>query len=250
MEVLVTGAASDLGQQVAAALGKEHRLRLLDSSDFPVPAKAEGVRGSLLEADDAWRAVRGVQAVVHTGAPPADLPAAGVAREQALLDWYTRGTHVLLQASVEAGVRRCVYLSTLEVFRQYPDDVYISENWRPEPAPELDVLGPYLGESVCREFASDYRIGITALRLGRLMYEEAAGSQTPDLMWLDPRDAAQACACALRADLSQEVHSARRWRVLHVCAQIANAKFLIEPARATGYAPEHNFTALWGGGGE
>ena len=142
MEVLVTGAASDLAQQVAAVLGQEHRLRLMDSTEFAVPAKAQGVRGSLLETDDVWRAVRGVQAIVHTGTAPVGLPVDEVAREHALLDWYTRGTHVLLQAAVDAGVRRCVYLSTLEVFRQYPDDVYISENWRPQPAPEMEVYLP------------------------------------------------------------------------------------------------------------
>ena len=53
--------------------------------------------------------------------------------EQALLERATRGTHVLLSAAVEAGVGRVVYGSTLAVFAAYPDDVYISERWEPQP---------------------------------------------------------------------------------------------------------------------
>ena len=106
MEVLVTGAASDLGQQLAAVLGREHRVRLFDERQFPVPARADSRQGSLLAAEDVWQAVRGVQAVVHTAVPPAGVPAAGLGREQALLEWYARGTHVLMQACVDAGVRR------------------------------------------------------------------------------------------------------------------------------------------------
>ena len=249
MDVLITGAAGALGQAVATAQGQEHRLRLTDTTDFAVPERAEALQADLLNPDDAWRAVRGMEAIVHTATPPAGLPADGHAHDQAVLEWYTRGCHVLLQAAVQAGVRQCVYLSSLEVFRSYPDDVYISELWRPLPGTAVDEMGRYLGELVCREFARDHRMGNTALRLGRLIREEDAVGQTPDLMWLDPRDAAQACACALRQDSSQEVHGSRRWRVLHVCSEPPHPKYLIDPARRIGFAPEHNFAAHWAAGG-
>jgi hypothetical protein len=101
----------------------------------------------------------------------------------------------------------------------------------------------------CREFAGDHPIGITVLRLGRLVYEEDAAGRDPDLMWLDPRDAAQAVDCALRADASRKVRSAQRWRVLHVCADIPRPKYLIERARAIGYEPTHDFADAWTQGG-
>lgn len=247
MEVLVTGAAGGLGQALGRTLGKEHRLRLMDEVEFQAPEKTQVMQGSVLDPDDAWRAVRGVQAIVHTATPPPGLPLAGHEREQALLDWHTRGTHVLLRAAADAGVRTCVYAGTLEVFRSYPDDVYISEYWKPLPTPDMTEMGNYLGELVCREFARDFRMGNTSLRLGRLVHEESVAGQRPDLMWLDPRDAAQAFACALRQDMSEEVRGARRWRVLHVCADVPHPKYLIQRARAIGYSPEHNFAANWGG---
>jgi nucleoside-diphosphate-sugar epimerase len=248
MDVLITGAASELGQEVVRALSGQHRLRLQDTVEFEVPDKCEQVLGNLLDAEIAWSAVRGMEAIVHTAALPHGLPAGGHEREQALLEWFTRGTHVLLKAAAEARVRSCVYASTLEIFRTYPDDVYISENWRPLPSPEMETMGRYLGELVCREFARDHRMGNTALRLGRLVREEDAEGMAADLMWLDPRDAAQAFACALGDDLSQEIRGARRWRVLHVCADIPNPKFLVQRARATGYAPTHDFSAHWAQG--
>lgn len=63
-----------------------------------------------------------------------NLPAPGLAREQALLELNTRGTHVLLSAAVDAGVGRCLCAGTLAVLRNDPDDVCIGANWCPLPA--------------------------------------------------------------------------------------------------------------------
>ena len=113
MKILITGAASRLGQAIAAELAPEHALRLIDEDPVVADAEVEGVQGSLLEPEIAWQAVRGVDAIIHTGEPPAGLAAGS---EQALLERATRGTHVLWSAAIEAGVARVVYGSTLAVF--------------------------------------------------------------------------------------------------------------------------------------
>jgi nucleoside-diphosphate-sugar epimerase len=173
MNILITGAASRLGRAIAAELVADHSLRLLDSS---VPEvlydDVERVQGSLVDPDFGWKAVRNIDAVIHTGEPPADLPEDPLEREQELLDLATRGTHVLFKAAVEAGVKRFVYGSSLEIFSGYPDTVYISELHKPLPAPEMDSMSRYLGELTCREFARENLITVTALRLGRLVLEE------------------------------------------------------------------------------
>ena len=197
MRVLVTGAASALGQEVAAALEAENaELRLLDDCAAPWQ-DVEWVAGRLMDPDAVWQAVRNVDAVVHTGEPP---PAPE--SEEALLDRATRGTHVLFQAAVEAGVKRFVYGSTLEVFRAYPDTVYVTEYYKPLPGPEMAVLARYLGEITCREFARAYPISVTALRLGKLVREEEVAERERDLMWVDIRDAAQAFCAALARNAS------------------------------------------------
>ena len=175
MKILITGAASRLGQAVAEAL-EGHTLRLVDESPVEAPAATgsetprespgDAAQGSLLDQDFAWRAVRGMDAVVHTGEPPQDLPESDVEREKHLLELATRGTHQLFKAGVEAGVKRFVYGGTLDLFRPYPDDVYISELWKPLPEPDMPAMSRYLGEHTAREFARDHMVTVTGLRLG------------------------------------------------------------------------------------
>ena len=158
-----------------------------------------------------------------------------------LLDRATRGTHVLLQAAVEAGVKRFVYGSTLEVFRAYPDTVYVTEYYKPLPPTEMAVLARYLGEMTCREFAREHPITVTALRLGKLVREEEVAGQECDLMWVDIRDAAQAFCAALARDASASLNWVPRWAVYHIAAPLAHPKFLLDRAKSMGYQPQREF---------
>ena len=236
MRVLVTGAASALGQEVAAALGADDsaQLRLLDDCAAQ-RQDVEWIAARLTDPDAVRQAVRDVDAVVHTGEPPAS------ESEEALLDRATRGTHVLLQAAVEAGVKRFVYGSTLEVFRAYPDTVYITEYYKPLPPTEMAVLARYLGEITCREFAREHPITVTALRLGKLVREEEVAGRERDLMWVDIRDAAQAFCAALTRDSSASLNWVPRWAVYHIAAPLAHPKFLLDRAKSMGYRPQREF---------
>ncbi|MDE2741514.1 MAG: NAD(P)-dependent oxidoreductase [Gemmatimonadota bacterium] len=236
MRVLVTGAASALGQEVAAALEAENaELRLLDDCAAQ-RQDIEWIAARLTDPDAVCQAVRDVDAVVHTGEPP---PA--TESEETLLDRATRGTHVLLQAAVEAGVKRFVYGSTLEVFRAYPDTVYVTEYYKPLPSTEMAVLARYLGEMTCREFAREHPITVTALRLGKLVREEEVAGRERDLMWVDIRDAAQAFCAALARDASESLNWVPRWAVYHIAAPIAHPKFLLGRAESMGYQPQREF---------
>ena len=106
-------------------------------------------------------------------------------------------------------------------------------------------MSRYLGELACREFARDNMVGVTALRLGRLVLEEEEEDRESDLMWLDLRDAAQAFSRALLRDTCGSVRWTGRWGLFHICAAIPNAKYLIGLAQSMGYAPQHNFAHHW-----
>ncbi|MBT3345646.1 MAG: NAD(P)-dependent oxidoreductase [Gemmatimonadetes bacterium] len=245
MRILITGADSALGRALAAELAEGHQLRLL--ADVPVEAgpRQEVVVGSLTDADVVWSAVREIDAVLHTGEPPQDLPANAHDRDETLLDLATRGTHILCKAAVEAGVKRIVYGSSLDLFEPYPLDVYITEMWKPKPTPQMASLSRYLGERTCREFAREFHVGVTALRLGTLVLEEEVVGQTPDLLWLDVRDAARAFVRALDRDVAESPVWSRRWAVYHVCSRPPNPRYLIDAVTRIGFEPEHNFEANW-----
>ena len=259
MRVLIIEAPGQLTRLLTAQLAGSHEVRLLaPSASAPSPVEAvpeqfrrrvERVEGDLLDPEAAWGAVRGVDAVIHTGELPPWSAAPGRAPED-LIDWFTRGTHVLLKAAVEAGVRRAVLGSTLDLFRSYPEDVYITEQWRPRPAPEPAPMARYLAEQVLREFVRDYRLTGTVLRLGHLVAAEDVAASEPDLMWLDARDAARAFAVALERDRSEEVRWTRRWQVLHICGDGPNPRFLTQAAQRAGWTPQYGLASCGETSGE
>jgi nucleoside-diphosphate-sugar epimerase len=243
--VLITAAGSRLGRQVAEELKSDFELRLVDGEPIDYSLEADFHRGSLTDPDFAWQAVRGVDAVIHTGEPPEDLPNDPLQKDQCLLDMATRGTFVLFAAAVKAGVKQFIYGSTMDIFEAYADDLYITENFKPLPSEEMGQMSRYFGEQVAREFARDCPVSVTALRLGRLVEENQALGEPPDLMWLDYRDAARAFRCALSRDTSGEVHWTDRFHVYHVCAEHPNGKYLIGPLKSIGFEPKHNFERHW-----
>lgn len=244
--VLITGGASPLGGEIAAAMDDCH-VRLLDEAwgDTTVSGpRVEAREGSLVDEAAVREAVRDVEVVIHTGDSPLDLPGIGRGREERLLDLATRGTHKLYNAAIEAGVRRFVYGSTLEIFDAYPETVYVSEFHRPLPTTEPASLARYLGEITSREFARDYSVSVTTLRLGRMVYEEDVAGRDRDLMWLDWRDAAATFRAASTLDRSSEMSwcgltFSGRYALFHVCAPAENPRFV---GRAhTLHEPVHGF---------
>lgn len=248
MRILVSEGTSRIGSALLRALPTEHRIRILsDEAALDTDRRRiEAVPASLTDAQTFWHAVRGVDAVVLTGQVTTPLPTDDLERERALLDIATRGTHALFEAAVDAGVRRFVYCSTLELFRGVPDDVYVSEQRRPDPGTDMRYLSHHLAEQVTREFARAHAVTVTVLRLGRLESEDdPVGGGEPDLMWLDPRDAAAAVVLALGRDRSADLNWTSRWSVLHVCAEPPHPKFLLGGIRALGFEPRHNFGSRW-----
>ena len=245
MNILITGASSQLAQAIATELKDDHSVRLMDSVPVHVAEGCDFTQGNILDPEDSWEALRGIDTLIHTGEPPTDLPSDELKREQMLLDLATRGTHVLFSAAVEAGIKKFICASTLSIFNAYPDDVYITELWKPLPSPEIVEMTKYLGELTAREFAREHLVTVTGLRLGELVLEEAVQRETPSLAWLDIRDAAGAFRCALNRDSSSSAWWTQRWAVYHICADIPNPKFLIDQARGIGYQPAHDFQSLY-----
>lgn len=239
MRILLTEETSAVGPELSQALSATHQVHSL-------PPDMQ-----LTNTEAMWAQLRGIDAVIHTGVPLN--PAAtgpGFEAERAALEEATQGMHVLLEALTQANIRRFIYCSTLELFENMPDDRYISEQWRPDPDTDMRTLSRHLAEQVAREFARERAVSVTILRLGRLIREEdVTPGQVPDLMWLDPRDAARAIASAVEADRSQQLNWQSRWAVFHICARPPHPKFLLNASHSLGFEPQHNFTSAWSAAG-
>jgi nucleoside-diphosphate-sugar epimerase len=125
MRIAVTGATGFLGRYIVARLAEAgHRLRCWhrphsDRGGFGAAADCiEWQQGQLGDAGDAHKLVQGVDALVHAallrpngagfiGSAKTDLPA--------FLQANLMGSLQLFQAAVDAGVKRCVFISTCAV---------------------------------------------------------------------------------------------------------------------------------------
>jgi hypothetical protein len=182
--ILLTGAANPVGAAIAAAIARAgDAVRPTDAVDLTDPALAAGL-------------VAGVDAIVHL-APRVLADTLPAAAPGDLLDLAARGTHVLYRAALEAGVTRAVQASSLAVMNAYPDELEVTEQWRPRPSPDPIQLGAYLAELVAREFTRDPRLErpleVVCLRFSgfaHLAAGDAAEAVVGALAWL--RDGSRA----------------------------------------------------------
>ena len=177
--------------------------------------------------------VAGIDAIVHVAEPLAD----DDMHEQ--IDYLTRRTYNLLLAAANAGVRKVVYLSSLEMMTAYDSDFLVNETWRPRPGLKGRSLTKYLGEFTCREFARVGKLPVVTLRLGKVVpASEVSGDPT---MAVAEEDAAQAVRLALEAHGEESPSTLAHWSVLHVSAGSPLARFDSNRAkRVLGYEPVHN----------
>jgi len=171
MRILLTSAASPLAQMLIGELNIAHTLRLTERQ--MVKSEHEFVLADLGHDASTNLLVRGMDAIVHV-----DEMAAG-AQTSAQIDQSTRCTYNLLLAAAAEGVKRVVYLSTLELMAAYDGYLY-DTRWRPQPTAAPPTLTKYLGESTCKEFAREGRVGVTVLRLAQTATSETIAAAITD----------------------------------------------------------------------
>ena len=111
MRILVTGSSGHLGDALMRVLpGDGHDVVGLDV----LPAPATTLVGSVADRELVARAIRGVDAVLHTAT--LHKPHVGSHGRQAFVDTNVSGTLALLEAAAAAGVRRFVFTSTTSTF--------------------------------------------------------------------------------------------------------------------------------------
>jgi dihydroflavonol-4-reductase len=138
MSALVTGVTGKVGHAIARALASRGcRVRGLaidpEAEATFLPSGVEVVQGDVTEPSSVERAMAGSRVVFNAmGVPEQWLP------DQTLFDRVnTRGTETVIGAAIEAGVRRVVQTSTVEVFEAEPGCTSMKQPqpMRPRPPP-------------------------------------------------------------------------------------------------------------------
>lgn len=157
--VLITGASGYLGSRLARRLADDGvPLRATARRQCGVVADQLAIPVEQLDVMGALPSFEGVETLVHC-ATPNDIDSSA---EDAGLPLAVLGTRRLLDHAVAAGVRRVVFLSTLQVY-----GTELAGEITEETPPRLEKpygLNHLLGEEVCRYFATAHGLDVVALR--------------------------------------------------------------------------------------
>lgn len=198
MRVLVTGAAGQLGGEVA------RQLRAAGHETVGVDLRAGEMTDVVADVRDAeaLRWVREVDAVVHAASLHA--PHVSSHPRQAFVDANVSGALAMLEAAAAAGLRRFVYTGTTSVYgdAMVPRDgraVWVDEALEPRARDVYDAT-KLAAEALCRDVARRDGLSVVILRVCRFFPEPPAVTAVHRLhRGADVRDVAAAHLLALGA---------------------------------------------------
>jgi uronate dehydrogenase len=249
--VVITGAAGNLGSKLRRHLDGRYPLHLLDRDPRGDP---DVTRADLSRWDDGWvRTFDGADVVVHLAADPT--------AQQTWSNLIAPNIDALgnvFLAAAECGVGRVVYASSNHVMGGYkdrPEPHRLTTDLPPLPGARYVVNGeprdstPYgsaklFGERLGRCVSGAHRPSVIAVRLGWVLPGDNRPQDIPAeredwfrLMWLSNRDYCQLMEKCITADESlrfavvngMSANTGMRWDIDHT-------------RRAVGYEPQDDVT--------
>ena len=260
MNILVTGANSDLGRHVAGLLGErpEYAFRFADRTERPAwVAGKDWTEADLTRPEQAEALLDGVDKVLHLE-PLIAASRTDVAPSETVYR-NTCGVYNLSRAAQAAGVERLVLASSLDLFARLPVHWQVNEMWRPRPTPSLSDLCCWTAELSLRETVRAGSLLAVCLRFGTVVDPAALGDRPFDPSWIAVADAVHGIERALLFDAAQTRNATRPdWHVFHIAAPGPRSKIRVTHAtgdeeRSIGtvppfsYAPRDDFKNHGGG---
>lgn len=172
MSVLVTGSSGHLGEALARSL-RERSVEVVGLDRFP--GAFTSLVGSIADRDGVARALQGATTVYH--AATLHKPHVDTHALEAFVETNVRGTLVLLEESVKAGVESFIFTSTTSAFgdalRPKPGmpAAWITEAVVPSPK---NIYGAtkVAAEDLCQLFHRNEKLACIVLRTSRFFPEE------------------------------------------------------------------------------
>lgn len=198
MKILITGSAGRVGRAIYVRLQRNHEVIGFDTT----PASVVDVVADITNKEALIKALKGVDAVVHTAALHA--PHVPHVPESRFIEVNVDGTRNVIEACFECGVKKIAFTSTTALYgdASTPADAagWVTEDTVPVPR-TIYHRTKLAAESLLREAAEQTgKLQVTTLRMSRCFPEPA------DLMacyrlhrGIDARDVASAHALALES---------------------------------------------------
>lgn len=227
--VLVTGPGGRVGTGLRRNWGDRYTLRLFDARELtPAGDHEECVRGDIQDAVALGEAARGCDAMVHLAATPDE---ADFARE--LVPNNVLGLYNAFEAAREAGVRRFVFASTVQVLMGYPLETFVHDTDPVRPVTRYACC-KVLGEALGRYYHDRYGMEVVCVRLGSVPHPDRDRPGFGGPLYLSPRDCAGYIAGAIDTDPAPD----GGYAVISLCSRAGAAVRDVERAtRLLGYAP-------------
>jgi uronate dehydrogenase len=221
MRVLITGVAGRIGSVLATGLAPRHDIRGLDLQEPDAEFSAGVVVGDCADPEVAASAVDGMDAVVHLAGVPSesDLPTS--------LHSHVETTAALLDAMVQAGVRRMAYASSNHAVGMTPRSALVTVDVRTRPDTFYGV-GKVAAEAVLSLYADRYGVAAVAMRIGSFL--QAPSTRRHLETWLSPGDCVRMVEAAIAADVEG-------FHVIYGISANTGAWWDLGPGRALGYEP-------------
>jgi nucleoside-diphosphate-sugar epimerase len=161
--VLVTGAAGRIGAAFRDFVGDRYALRLVDRYPERIEARVgDEVAAADLADLEACRSVcADMDTVLHLAADPS--PRADF--YESLLDNNVKAVYNIFRAAKDAGCRRVIFTSSIQVIEGYPLDVQARPESPPKPM-NIYAAAKLFGEAIAHCFAYAEGLSSIAVRVG------------------------------------------------------------------------------------
>jgi NAD+ dependent glucose-6-phosphate dehydrogenase len=209
--VLLTGAGGRVGGATLDSLAEDYNWRLLyHSPPAEEPDHPHHVGDVVNEALMA-EVCEGVDVVIHLAGDPRP-----EASWSSVLENNIHGTKVVMQAAVDAGVKKFVYASSNHAVGHYETDrtpdIYQTDNEFRLDGTELPRPGNFYGvskaagETLGRLYYEKHDLAVCCLRIGNLTKSHPPiDYERGQAMWLSHRDCAHLHQRAIEADYGYEI---------------------------------------------
>ena len=158
--VLITGAAGRIGSFLTRHLQGRYDFVLADVRQPEETLGYPFFTADVAELDDMRRICHGIDTVVHLAADPNTQ-----ATWESLLPRNVVGVYNIFQAAREAGCRRVIFASSVNVVSGYPAEVQVQTSMPARP-PNLYGATKAWGEAVARFYADQHGLSAVCLRFG------------------------------------------------------------------------------------